>query len=140
MTVTIAPFQGYSAGHPWYYRLGGPIPTPKQIKADVHADDYRGYMAGDIDAAAAKSEPQRSEALRAMRDQVLADMRCDLKIYRDCARELRGFRNAKAEDDRPLTCNVYTAISLKTSHLINGFANLRTIYDALSVQGDLFGF
>ena len=140
MTKTIEPFQGYNAGHPWFYRLGGPIPTPKQIKANVEANDYRGYLAGDIDAAAAKSEPQRSEALRALREQVLADMGRDLKQYRDCARELRSFRNAKAEDDRPLTCNVYTAISLKTSHLIYGFANLRTIDDALSVQGDLFGF
>ena len=140
MTKAISPFGGYHAGHPWYYRLGGAIPSPKQIKADVESEAYRGYLAGDIDEAAAKSEPQRSESLRALREQVLEDLRKDLSRYRECAQELRRFRRAGEQDDRPLTCNVYTAISLKTSHLTNGFANLRTIDDALTVQGDLFGF
>ncbi|MCF8466219.1 MAG: hypothetical protein K9G33_02355 [Sneathiella sp.] len=140
MTKKLIPFGGYHAGHPWYYRLGGPIPTPRQIKAEVESKDYRGYLAGDIDAAAVKSEPQRSETLRALREQVLGDLRRDLARYRECAQELRTFRCAEEQDDRPLTCNIYLAISLKVSHLTNDFANLRTIDDALSVQGDLFEF
>ena len=140
MTKILPPFGGYNEGHPWYYRLGGPIATPKQIKADTEARDYRGYLACDIDAAAEKSEPQRSDALRALRERVLEDLHRDLKRYRQCAQELRRFRRAGEQDDRPLTCNIYVAMSLKSSHLTNGFANLRTINDALSVQGDLFGF
>ncbi|QFT93378.1 hypothetical protein FIU86_11050 [Roseovarius sp. THAF9] len=140
MIKPLEPFQGYRAGHPWYYRLGGPIPTPRQIRADVESRDYRGYLADHIDTAAAKPEPQRSEALRALRSRVLDEMRADLTRYRECAQELRRFRNACTEDDRPITCDVYTAISLKTAHLINAFANLRTIEEALSKQGDLFGF
>lgn len=140
MTKPLESFNGYRAGHPSYYRLGGPIPTPKQIRADVQNRDYRGYLADHIDNAAAKPEPQRSEALRALRGRVLEEMRADLKCYRECARELRRFRNARMEDDRPIICDVYTALSLKTAHLINAFANLRTIDEALSVQGDLFGF
>ncbi len=140
MAKKLAPHGGYHAGHPWYYRLGGAIPLPKQIKAEVESEDYRGYLARDIDFAAAKSEPRRSDALRALRERILKDLRKDLARYRECACELRRFRCAGEQDDRPLTCNVYTAISLKSSHLTNGFANLRTIDDALSVQRDLFGF
>lgn len=140
MTKTFTPHGGYNVGHPWYFRLGGAIPSPKQIKTEVESQGYRGYLAGDIDAAAAKSEPQRSDTLRALRKQVLRDLRKDLSRYRECACELRRFRRAGEVDDRPLTCDVYTAISLKSSHLTNGFANLRTIDEALTVQGDLFGF
>lgn len=140
MTQALTPCGGYHVRHPWYFRLGGAIPSPKQIKAEVEAEGYRGYLAGDIDAIAAKSEPQRSDALRALREQVLDDLRKDLSRYRECAQELRRFRRADQLDDRPLTCDIYTAISLKCSHLTNRFANLRTIDDALSVQGDLFGF
>ncbi len=140
MTKPLNSFGGYHAGHPWYFRLGGAIPSPKQIKAEVESKDYRGYLADDIDAAAAKSEPQRSDTLRAMRERVLKDLAKDLSRYRECAQELRQFRRAGEQDERPLTCNIYLAISLKTSHLTNGFANLRTIDDALTVQGDLFGF
>ena len=140
MTKILTPHCGYHAGHPCYFRLGGAIPSPRQIKAQVESDDYRGYLAEDIDAAAAKSEPQRSDKIRAMRERVLKDLGKDLSRYRECAQELRRFRRAGEQDERPLTCNIYLAISLKTSHLTNGFANLRTIDDALTVQGDLFGF
>jgi len=94
MTQPLSPCGGYHAGHPWYYRLGGAIPSPKQIKAEVESKNYRGYLARRIDAAAAKSEPQRSESLRALREKVLEDLRKDLSRYRECAQELRRFRRA----------------------------------------------
>lgn len=55
MTKPLTPHRGYNVGHPWYFRLGGAIPSPKQIKTEVESRDYRGYLAGDFDAAAAKS-------------------------------------------------------------------------------------
>ena len=41
---------GYNFGHPWYYVLGGEILSPKQIRADVSAGNYQGYMAEEINA------------------------------------------------------------------------------------------
>ena len=30
--------KGYSAGHPWYYFLGGAVPTIKEIKAKSYRE------------------------------------------------------------------------------------------------------
>lgn len=129
--------QGYDAGHPWFYHLGGDIPPLKAILTYVEAGEYRGYLADEIDTLNAKAEPKRSIEIRVLRKKLLAELRADISRYRGCARELRAFRQ---NDDAQLGCacaDIHTAISLKFNHIVNGFANLRTL-DGLPRQGDLF--
>ena len=73
---------GYGAGHPWYYKLGGKVLSPKQIRQSVRHSGYQGSMRADIEAADDKSEPQRSNALRAIKTKVLDDLVADLSGYR----------------------------------------------------------
>ncbi|MEM7069358.1 MAG: hypothetical protein AAF478_10790 [Pseudomonadota bacterium] len=54
----------YPVGHPWYYLLGGKVPTPKQIQAKAIASEFRGYKANDLHRINKMSEPMRSEQLR----------------------------------------------------------------------------
>lgn len=134
MTLT---HQGYNAGHPWYYLLGGAVPTVKTIQASVIAGDYAGYLAHSISDADRKAEPQRSTKLDALRAQIVEDLHDDIARYRTCVRDLRKAR-AKQSEATTLECNeVHTAISLKHNHIVNDFANLRTL-DNLPHQADLF--
>ena len=63
--------QGYSAGHPWYFHLGGAAPPPKAIRAAVRMAGYRGYREADIAEADALSEPSSTRRLDAIRQEVL---------------------------------------------------------------------
>ena len=36
-------YDAYKPDHPWYFMLGGPIPTPKAIKQMVLSEGYHGY-------------------------------------------------------------------------------------------------
>lgn len=87
MTHILTPCCSYSAGHPWYYLLGGGVPTPKQIRAYACAradkKGYRGYLADKIDAAHPKQEPQRSEALRQIKARVISELCNDISRYRE---------------------------------------------------------
>lgn len=135
--MCILTHEGYSAGHPWYYVLGGAISTIKAIRACVLASDYRGYLADRIHEAGNKQEPERTQALNALRAEIIATMRGDISRYRECARELRRHRQ-ECTDKTPSVCaDIHTAISLKFNHIYNGFANLRTL-DEIPTQLDLF--
>ncbi|MGH1464120.1 MAG: hypothetical protein ACRBBQ_02050 [Cognatishimia sp.] len=130
--------RGYGAGHPWYYLLGGDIPTPKDIRAHVLVGNYAGYLEQLISEADGKPEPKRSKVLADLRGKIVAELDADLSRYRSCARDLRSWREMIGWAD-PLQCDdAHTAISLKFNHIVNGFANLRTL-DNLPSQGDLFG-
>lgn len=128
---------GYSAGHPWFYLLGGAIPPIKAILAHVEAGEYRGYLADEIDRLSGKAEPKRSAEISAFRKQIVARLRADISRYRQCARELRTYRSADGPNGDCICADVHTAISLKFNHIVNGFANLRTL-DRLPRQGELF--
>jgi len=80
---------GYNFGHPWYYVLGGRILSPKQIRAEVSAGNYQGYMAEEINAVDNKPEPQRSEALRSFKVKFLKDLAEDISRYRQIACAIR---------------------------------------------------
>ncbi len=84
-------------GHPWYYLRGGRVPPPKLILADALVHNYRGYMADTIEAVANKQEPQRSEKLRQIKAEVLEELSKDITRYRECARDLRDYRQACCE-------------------------------------------
>lgn len=132
--------QDYDTSHCWYYLLGGAVLSPKQIRNNVRRSGYQGYAARDINAAARKAEPQRSAALRRLRDQFKASLMNDLAIYRCHAVSLRRYRLKTPLPNKPeCAAGIHVAISLKHNHLVNDFAHLITIDDLLSQQQDLFG-
>jgi hypothetical protein len=110
---------GYGSGHPWYYKLGGKVLSPKQIKQSVRHSGYLGYMCADIEAADDKSEPQRSNALRAIKTKVLDDLVADLSGYRARARELAALRKVSDQPSEPSCADLHMSISLKHNHLFN---------------------
>jgi len=132
--------QSYSPGHPWYYKLGGGVHKPKQILAAVTNDSYQGYMADDIKQADGKHEPQRTSALRNLREAVIIRLHADLERYREVVCDLRRYRITNKQEVQPICSDVHTSMSLKYNHLYNDFAHLVYIDDLLSQQPDLFGF
>ncbi len=131
--------QGYGAGHPWHYVLGGAVPYPKQIQAQVIARGYRGYMERDIKAASHKPEPQRSEALHTIKAKVLEDLRGDLSRYRTLARKLQTHREKHGWIlERPECHDIHSGLSIKFAHLYNDFAHLNFIATLPDQQRDMF--
>jgi hypothetical protein len=131
----------YSAGHPWYYFLGGTILTPRQILEDTRTSGYKGYLRDDIAAIDKKSEPIRSDKLRQIRAETIKKLKSDLSRYRQCALQLHRHSKTELPINAVMSCNdIHTAISLKHNHLVNGFAHLITVDDLFNRQGDLFGF
>jgi len=128
---------GYNAGHPWFYVLGGKIPSIKAIRAAVQESAYQGYLAGEIFEKNGLAEPRRSKMLQSLRGKVMAELSGDIERYRQAACELRRFRATNTCNPKPVCADVHTAISLKFSHIYNGLANLRTL-DSLPKQGELF--
>jgi len=139
MTQERYTFGGYNAGHPWFYFLGGPVLSPKQIQESVRITGYGGYMADDIGQADRKSEPRRSTELRALRDEVRRMLSADISRYREVARELHRYRRDVPTENPARSCaDVHTAMSLKHNHIFNHFAHLQSLDEALSKQRDLF--
>lgn len=131
---------GYTEGHPWYYRLGGPVPRPSQIREDARASGYRGWRERYILQMAALPEPQRSIQLRNLREEVLGEYRRDISGYRVCANALRRHRQGlPPKRQRPAWEDVHTDMGLKYCHLFNDFAHLCWLDDLLARQADLFG-
>ncbi len=132
---------GSSAGHPWYYFLGGRVLTPKEIWQSTKDSGYQGYARDDIEKADQMSEPKRSETVRAFQRRFDDELRCDMAIYRQCALKLHRQRDTLYQSTKESGCrSVDTDMSLKTSHLINGFAHLIWLDELLAKQKDLFDF
>lgn len=132
---------GYNPSHPWYYKLGGRVLFPKDILHHAKASGYRGYAAEHIKAADMLEEPKRSEKLRILRARFLMELEGDITVYRQKALALSRERKAGGDIHEGSICNdIYTSMSLKYSHLYNGFAHLVWLDDLLTQQGDLFGF
>lgn len=122
----------YSAGHPWYYVLGGPVLSPKQIAVNTKASGYKGCQADDIQKASDKQ-------LRKIRRDVLQKYRRDLSQYRQAALLLHRFRSENPDAIHKPECEyVHTVIFLKHNHLCNVFAHLFYIEERLQYQPDLF--
>ena len=139
MEKKIENLTGYNFGHPWYYVLGGEILSPKQIRAEVSAGNYQGYMADDVHAVDKKHEPHRSEALRAFKAKFMKDLAEDISHYRQIACAIRRDRAENTIFIEPDSCaDIHTDISLKYAHIYNDFAHLNYIEDLLAQQGDLF--
>jgi len=132
--------RSYHARHPWYYLLGGDVPTPKQIQANAIASDYCGYKADDIRKLDKQSEPKRSDNLRKWQAKFREDLKFDISIYREVVRELHQYRESQDFNDIPPCCDdIHTSMSLKFAHLYNDFAHLNFLDELLGGQMDLFG-
>jgi len=131
---------GYDAGHPWYYLLGNPVLSLKQIRNKAIAGAYRGYMSDDIHLAARKAEPQRSIALRKFRLAILEQLANDISHYRKCVFNLRTYQDREGINPNPSICDdIHVAVSLKHNHIYNDFAHLACLDELPNQQGDLFG-
>jgi len=112
---------------------------PKQIRAEVSAGKYQGYVAEEINAVDNKPEPHRSEALRAFKAKFTKDLAEDISRYRQIACAIRQDRAENTTFIEHDCCvDIHTDISLKYAHIYNDFAHLIYIEDLLAQQGDLF--
>ncbi len=131
--------EGYSAGHPWYYYLGGRRLSLKEIRQSSIDRGYRGYDADTLDMLGNMSEPKRSEQLRAKRAEIVAELKGDVARYRELAKELSARRMCGLDDVLEASCaDIHTNISLKHNHIYNDLARLRVVDGCLSQQRDLF--
>lgn len=122
--------KSYSPCHSWYYKLGGAVLRPKQILVNAKQSGNCGYRYDEIEAAERKSEPARSEKLRALRAEEIERIRADLKRYRELACQLREFRKCNGDVcNQPVCADIHMNISLKHNHLYNRFAHLVIIDD-----------
>jgi len=138
MTQAELTYGGYSAGHPWYYLLGGKRPTLKQIGAYAERFEKRGYRAEEIDAAHRLPEPKHTAALSKIRAEIMDGLRRDISGYRRAVRDLSAYRKNHQPEANPRICDdVHVAMSLKFSHLLNDFIHLQKL-NSIPSQLDLF--
>ena len=77
----------YSSGHPWYYVLGGKVPSIKKIWEEAKASGYKGYLREDIANASGNNSK-----LRQIRQEVVQSLKRDISRYRECAFDLNQVR------------------------------------------------
>ncbi|CAE7394299.1 unnamed protein product, partial [Symbiodinium microadriaticum] len=122
---------GYKPTHPWYYVLGGAIPTPRQIKSYGLVTGLPDFMLENVIAANNKPEPQRSAELQLLRQKALKRLRQHLSRYRQVASALRAHR--LTENGDPAFDEKHSDIAFKFTHTCIAFAVLQTI-DKLPTQ------
>lgn len=122
----------YSSGHPWYYVLGGKVPSIKKIWEEAKASGYKGYLREDIANASGNNSK-----LRQIRQEAVQSLKRDISRYRECAFELNQIRKI-SNPANPKCLDVHTAISLKRNHIYNDVAHIRYIDELLSQQPELF--
>jgi len=90
-------------------------------------------------AAAQKPEPHRSAALRKLRHKHLEELKSDISRYRCVVFELNQHRKEHGIPQNPKCAeDVHVSVSLKHSHIYNGFAHLLCIDELPEQQGELF--
>ena len=128
-------YNSYNTGHPWYYVLGGKVPSIKAIWKEVAHLDYKGCKEDDIKKAAGNSSK-----LRALKAQSFLRLKNDISSYRKYALELHRYRKSHSTDDHLVCEDIHVSLSLKNNHIYNELAHLRYIEELLSYQPDLFDF
>lgn len=145
MTETRSPeHEGYCAGHPWYYLLGGTPPSLEQIAGEARRRGYQGWMRDIIAKADRLEEPKRSAELRRLMEQAEAEKVRDLESYRKYAAELEARRASHTpvrrcgRGWRPDCTELDVSMSLKHNHLFNDLAHIRLLTELLQRQPSLF--
>ena len=136
----LQPHEGYDFTHPWYYYLGGPIPKLQQLRDFAEANLRVQLLEDKIKGINRVSEPNRSQQLQQLILWTGDGLRHDIARYRECVRELRNARRKEiGRTDMTRSCrDIDVSMSLKVSHLCNGFSNLHLLQD-VPQQFDLFG-
>jgi len=129
--------EGYDPTHPWYYFLGGPIPSLKQIRAYAEGAEFQGYRRDEILALKNMTEPRRSQQHRQILEGTVEALSKDIKRYRECVRELRIEQRHCTPTDGGCR-DIDVSMGLKVAHIFNGFSNLKMLQEAPQ-QFDLFG-
>lgn len=133
-------YSTYKPSHPWYYRLGGSVLSPRQILNHVNSDNYKGYNQ-DIIRANNLAEPQRSEKLREIHGNAMITQKLDIARYRKVAFKLKMARKQGLPVwNESINDNPCVNLSLVYSHLYNNFARLNLLDRKLKEQQDLFAF
>lgn len=136
---SIASHEGYKVGHFWYYVLGGRPHYPSEIREEVRASGYQGYLRRDIAKLDQKADPARSAGLRRLREEVCASLRENIRIYRACVFQLHRYRALSAVVEAQPRCDdVHVSVGLKHSHIVNDFAHLEYLGALLNRQLELF--
>ncbi len=133
-------WKGYSCGHPWYYFLGGPILSLRQIRTDAESAKFGGYRRDQIEHMENMAEPKRSQERRKLISETKASLAKDISRYRQCVRDLRHARLLEISGDYDgRSCrDIDVSMSLKVSHIFNEFCHLKML-DEAPQQFDLFG-
>lgn len=142
--TAFAPYGGdYGSGHPWYYRLGGRILYPREIRDAIYATPVDDHHAEGFSHLDRKAEPERSHEIQAERAKICAGLRQDIKRYRQVVCEINHLRRFIGPATEPTFLESLNEpnqdASLKHNHICYGFAKLQAL-DALNVQQDLFAF
>lgn len=139
----LAPLQdheGYDPTHPWYYYLGGPIPTLKQIRAHAQREAYGSRAYSQIEALDRMQEPKRSKERNELLAWITFSLHRDISRYRECVRALHDARKKENEQTHmePSCREVDVSMSLKVAHIFHGFTQLEQL-QRVPQQIDLFG-
>ncbi|MDW3210294.1 MAG: hypothetical protein R8N23_10530 [Reichenbachiella sp.] len=124
----------YCSGHPWYYVLGGTPMSVKEIWTLMQEPDRYGYLKDDIEKSAGNNQK-----LRKLQADIRLSLNKDISRYRRVVFEFNQFRKSNSIDlENPKCEDIHVSMSLKVSHLLNGFANQRHVNDLLAHQPELF--
>lgn len=142
--TAFAPFGGgYGSGHPWYYRLGGRILYPGEIKAEIYDRSPDEWHLQGFASIARMAEPARSREIQKQRKIITDGLQDDITRYRELARQINKLRTFIGPAPKPTFLESQnepnSGISLKHNHIHYGFSKLRAL-DSLDVQQDLFSF
>lgn len=129
--------QGHDCGEPWYYALGGPVLTIKQIKAKVKASNHRGYLENELPLIDAQPEPRRLELFLHYREEFRAELAENLSSYRRAVRKLNEYRASSQQKAPPTYCHeVHEEMSVTYALLTIDFGHLALIDELLSKEPD----
>lgn len=132
---------GYPPSHCWYYRTGGRILDPKEIKEKI---DLRGPSEHHIEAAKTldrRKEPRRSRDIKERRDALWKEIAVHVLIYMEQAKRVeyrRRWLGPWPDQDRDMWSEPFTAIMLKHNHLCYCYSELAAIDQLGEIQDDLF--
>lgn len=130
--------ESYNSAHPCYYKFGGLVLFPSEIKSSVDLESYPDLMVEEILAASSMAEPKRSERLRGLRQAMRQELSRNLAIYLDRVRALKARRLDPDPPAQHVSSCVYVAMSLKHNHIYNDYARLMICEQHLSKQRDFF--
>lgn len=132
---------GYDSGHPWYYKLGGRILTPDEVKALARATDSKRGDNARVAKLAQMSEPRRSKEVRAAIAQLEKAVQGHIYRYLQVSRRVQYERERPGPytwDERRMWNEPDTATSLTHNHITYDQGTIEMLKRVGWVQLELF--